>query len=146
MPAFPPLPRPSSSSLASPGVSPAATGHPSAPSSGAQTTGAAARAPTTTLCPIHRAPVPRDEWDLPTLSPTHCRTVVHFDIALMTRITIDLRMYRHSGIGRYLRNLMASVRPLLEADAVRVLGSSDLFGDAPWLRDPRIQLFETSAL
>jgi glycosyltransferase involved in cell wall biosynthesis len=63
----------------------------------------------------------------------------------MTRITIDLRMYRHSGIGRYLRNLIPSLLPLLEADAVRVLGSSDLFGDAPWLRDPRIQLFETSA-
>ncbi len=63
----------------------------------------------------------------------------------MTRITIDLRMYRHSGIGRYLRNLIPALLPLLHADAVRVLGTPTLFADAPWLTDPRIELFPTDA-
>src|SRR5579863_4261444 len=67
----------------------------------------------------------------------------------MPRITIDLRMYCHSGIGRYLRNLMPSLLPLLQANSVRVLGTPALLGDASWLggpqRDQRIELFETSA-
>ncbi len=63
----------------------------------------------------------------------------------MTRITIDLRMYRHSGIGRYLRNIMPAILPLLHTDAIRVLGSATLFADAPWLTDPRVEIFETEA-
>jgi len=54
-------------------------------------------------------------------------------------------MFRHSGIGRYLRNLLPPLLPLLDADHVRVLGSRDLFASAPWLSDPRIELFTTSA-
>ena len=63
----------------------------------------------------------------------------------MTRITIDLRMYRHSGIGRYLRNIIPAILPLLHADAIRVLGSATLFANAPWLSDPRIEVFKTEA-
>lgn len=63
----------------------------------------------------------------------------------MTRITIDLRMYRHSGIGRYLRNLIPAILPLLQADAIRVLGTPTLFADAPWLSDPRVEIFPTDA-
>jgi glycosyltransferase involved in cell wall biosynthesis len=54
-------------------------------------------------------------------------------------------MFRHSGIGRYLRNLLPPLLPLLDADHIRVLGSRDLFASAPWLSDPRIELFATSA-
>jgi glycosyltransferase involved in cell wall biosynthesis len=54
-------------------------------------------------------------------------------------------MFRHSGIGRYLRNLLPPLLPLLTADHIRVLGSRDLFASAPWLSDPRIELFATSA-
>ena len=61
----------------------------------------------------------------------------------MTRLTVDLRMYRHSGIGRYLRNIIPALLPLLHYDSVRVLGSKKLFGDAPWL--PQVELFETAA-
>jgi glycosyltransferase involved in cell wall biosynthesis len=63
----------------------------------------------------------------------------------MPRITIDLRMYRHSGIGRYLRNLTPLVLPQLKADFIRVLGSSTLFAGASWLDDPRVELIETDA-
>jgi glycosyltransferase involved in cell wall biosynthesis len=60
-------------------------------------------------------------------------------------LTADLRMFRHSGIGRYLRNLFPLLLPLLEADKVRILGSRETIGDATWLTDPRIQLIETTA-
>lgn len=54
-------------------------------------------------------------------------------------------MYRHSGIGRYLRNLVPLVLPHLHADRIRVLGAKELFQHAEWLNDPRIELFETDA-
>jgi glycosyltransferase involved in cell wall biosynthesis len=60
-------------------------------------------------------------------------------------LTADLRMYRHSGIGRYLRNLFPLLLPQLNADKVRVLAGRDILGDPPWLADPRVQLIETSA-
>jgi len=60
-------------------------------------------------------------------------------------LTIDLRMYRHSGIGRYLRNLTPLLLPHLEAESIRILGTRALFGDAPWLEEPRIDLIETEA-
>ena len=63
----------------------------------------------------------------------------------MIRLTIDLRMYRHSGIGRYLRNLIPALLPLLETERIRVIGSAALFAEPPWLRDPRVELYETSA-
>lgn len=61
----------------------------------------------------------------------------------MTRLTIDLRMYRHSGIGRYLRNVLPPLLPLLQCKSVRVLGKKNLFDDAPWLA--QVELFETTA-
>ena len=38
-------------------------------------------------------------------------------------LTADLRMYRHSGMGSYLRNLVPQLFPLLQTDTIRVLGS-----------------------
>jgi len=54
-------------------------------------------------------------------------------------------MFRHSGIGRYLRNVMPHLLPLLTADRVRVLGPHGIFADAPWINDPRIEVFTTPA-
>lgn len=64
---------------------------------------------------------------------------------MTTRLTIDLRMYRHSGIGRYLRNLVPALLPLLEAEHIRVIGSETLFASPEWLRDPRVEIYETPA-
>jgi len=61
------------------------------------------------------------------------------------RLTADLRMYRHSGIGRYLRNVFPRLLPLLNADKVRVLAPSAAVADAPWLDDPRIEHINVSA-
>ena len=60
-------------------------------------------------------------------------------------LTIDLRMYRHSGIGRYLRNLIPPLLPLLHADRIRIVAPRALIAGAAWLAEPRIELFETSA-
>lgn len=59
------------------------------------------------------------------------------------RLTADLRMYRHSGIGRYLQSLFPLLLPRLEADRVRVLGRRSVIGDAAWLGDGRVELAET---
>lgn len=63
----------------------------------------------------------------------------------MRRITIDLRMYRHSGIGRYLRNLLPPILPLLQATSVRVIAPTALLTGAPWLADPRVEVFAADA-
>jgi len=63
----------------------------------------------------------------------------------MTRISIDLRMYRHSGIGRYLRNLLPPLVPLLRAESIRVIANPSLIAGAPWLTDPRIEVFAANA-
>jgi glycosyltransferase involved in cell wall biosynthesis len=60
-------------------------------------------------------------------------------------LTVDLRMYRHSGIGRYLRNLFPLLLPLLEADRVRVLSKRKIIGTPAWLADPRVELKEEPA-
>lgn len=54
-------------------------------------------------------------------------------------------MYRHSGIGRYLRNLFPLLLPLLEADRVRVLGMRERMGVAEWIDDPRVEFLEEPA-
>ena len=61
------------------------------------------------------------------------------------RLTADLRMFRHSGIGRYLRNVLPHLLPALSADHIRVLGTRRLFAGAAWLDDPRVEVFDTSA-
>jgi glycosyltransferase involved in cell wall biosynthesis len=61
------------------------------------------------------------------------------------RFTADLRMYRHSGIGRYLRNLFPLLLPELNADSVRVLGRRAIVDDAAWLSDPRVEFVEEPA-
>jgi len=63
----------------------------------------------------------------------------------MIRISIDLRMYRHSGIGRYLRNLLPPLLPLLQAESIRVIAPPALIADARWRSDPRIEVFPTDA-
>jgi glycosyltransferase involved in cell wall biosynthesis len=60
-------------------------------------------------------------------------------------LTADLRMFRHSGIGRYLRNLLPLLLPQLQADEIHILAPHALLGNAPWLADPRIRLHETHA-
>jgi glycosyltransferase involved in cell wall biosynthesis len=61
------------------------------------------------------------------------------------RFTVDLRMYRHSGIGRYLRNLFPLLLPKLDAGRIRVLGRRATIGEAAWLQDPRIEFIEEPA-
>jgi glycosyltransferase involved in cell wall biosynthesis len=60
----------------------------------------------------------------------------------MRTLTADLRMYRHSGIGRYLRNLFPLLLPLLDADRVQVLSPRKLLVDAEWLSDPRVSVIQ----
>ena len=60
-------------------------------------------------------------------------------------LTADLRMFRHSGIGRYLRNLFPLLLPQLHADEIHILASRELLADAPWVTDPRIRFIETHA-
>jgi glycosyltransferase involved in cell wall biosynthesis len=60
-------------------------------------------------------------------------------------LTVDLRMYQHSGVGRYLRNLVPQLLPLLEAERIRILSTRELLGDAAWLQDKRVELVEESA-
>jgi glycosyltransferase involved in cell wall biosynthesis len=60
-------------------------------------------------------------------------------------LTADLRMYRHSGIGRYLRNLIPLLIPQLHADEVHILAPPALLANATWLQDPRIRLIASSA-
>jgi glycosyltransferase involved in cell wall biosynthesis len=54
-------------------------------------------------------------------------------------------MYRHSGIGRYLRNLVPLLLPKVKVDRVRVLGKRALVEDAAWLRDIRVEFIEAPA-
>lgn len=60
-------------------------------------------------------------------------------------LTIDLRMYRMSGIGRYLRNVVPLLLPLLDVDRIRVIGDrTDLLEDA-WSEDQRVEVFDSKA-
>lgn len=58
------------------------------------------------------------------------------------RLTIDLRMYRHSGIGRYLQSLLPLVLPLIEAAAIRVVARRSLLEGATWVSDSRVEVLE----
>jgi glycosyltransferase involved in cell wall biosynthesis len=63
----------------------------------------------------------------------------------MRHVAIDLRMYKMSGIGRYLQNLLPALIPRLSASRIYVLGKSSDLADEAWLRDPRIHFREFSA-
>lgn len=55
-----------------------------------------------------------------------------------SHLAIDLRMYRMSGIGRYLQTLLPLLVPHLHAAQISILGApEDLSGEA-WASDPRI--------
>src|SRR5580692_6622294 len=62
-----------------------------------------------------------------------------------SQIAIDLRMYRMSGIGRYLQLLMPGVIPRLNASRIRILGDPGEFSGENWMGDPRIELCEFRA-
>ena len=63
----------------------------------------------------------------------------------MSRITIDLRMYRHSGIGRYLQSTIPLLLPRLEARAIRVVTTPGLVDGETWLGDARVEHVEVKA-
>jgi hypothetical protein len=65
----------------------------------------------------------------------------------MKRLTLDLRAYRNSGIGRYLRNLVPLLLPLIEADSIRVLMRGALLGrtSPAWLNHPGLEFLEEPA-
>ena len=56
-------------------------------------------------------------------------------------------MLRHSGIGRYLRNLLPLLLPLLEAESIRILTSPSVAAEARSLTgdDPRVDFIEAAA-
>src|SRR5690242_4892718 len=58
------------------------------------------------------------------------------DDALM----IDLRMYRRSGIGRYLQNLLPGVIPRLHAPRIIILCNRPQLDGEHWTSDTRIEL------
>lgn len=59
------------------------------------------------------------------------------------KLAVDLRMLRHSGIGRYLRSVFPLVLERTVADRVSVLGPRSLLEGQPWLSDPRVTHIET---
>jgi glycosyltransferase involved in cell wall biosynthesis len=61
---------------------------------------------------------------------------------MINGITIDLRMYRMSGIGRYLQTVMPKLVPQLHTQRIRVLGNGCDFEDEEWLHDSRIQFLD----
>ena len=65
--------------------------------------------------------------------------------ASVRRFTADLRLWRHSGIGRYLRNVVPLLLPQLKYDRMRILGRRDHLDGEPWLADSRIQFVEETA-
>ncbi len=63
----------------------------------------------------------------------------------MKQLTIDLRMYRNSGIGRYLQTLMPDLIPRVDASRIRILCNPDDLEDEGWTNDPRIETREFRA-
>lgn len=59
---------------------------------------------------------------------------------LQLGISIDLRMYRMAGIGRYLQTLMPEVVPHLTARRIRILGDPAELAGEPWMGDHRLEL------
>jgi glycosyltransferase involved in cell wall biosynthesis len=59
-----------------------------------------------------------------------------------SHVGIDLRMYRMTGIGRYLQNLIPGLIPRLNTSKISILGRADEFEGEEWLRDSRIRFRE----
>ena len=55
-------------------------------------------------------------------------------------LTIDLRMYRMSGIGRYLQNLVPLLINLVEANRIRVIGDPRQLRLDRWSHDSRVEV------
>ena len=64
------------------------------------------------------------------------------EMIMKSQITIDLRMYRMSGIGRYLQNLMPDLIPRLDVQRIRLLGNTAELANECWANDSRIELRE----
>ena len=60
-------------------------------------------------------------------------------------LTIDCRMWRHSGIGRYLRNVVPQIVAQLECSRIQVLAPRELLAGEPFLDDARVRLTEFAA-
>jgi glycosyltransferase involved in cell wall biosynthesis len=58
---------------------------------------------------------------------------------------IDLRMYRMSGIGRYLQTLMPGAIPRLKAKRIRILGNPEDLAHETWANDERIEFHQYRA-
>jgi glycosyltransferase involved in cell wall biosynthesis len=63
----------------------------------------------------------------------------------MKQLTIDLRMYRNSGIGRYLQTLMPDLIPRVDASRIQILCKPGDLEDEGWTNDPRIEAREFRA-
>lgn len=57
-----------------------------------------------------------------------------------SNLVIDLRMYRMSGIGRYLQLLLPALIPLLDAPQITAIGDPALLISEVWASDPRIRI------
>ena len=57
-------------------------------------------------------------------------------------VGIDLRMYRMTGIGRYLQDLIPSLIPRLNTSRISIFGKAGDFDGEEWLRDSRIRFRE----
>ncbi len=62
-----------------------------------------------------------------------------------SHIAIDLRMYRRSGIGRYLQTLLPGLLPLLDAVEITILGEPQDLKREMWASDPRIRFRQHDA-
>ncbi|MFZ0273376.1 MAG: glycosyltransferase family 1 protein [Acidobacteriaceae bacterium] len=62
-------------------------------------------------------------------------------MATYQHLAIDLRMYRMSGIGRYLQTLLPRLIPRVNAETISVFGAREDLCDQPWaVVDPRVRI------
>lgn len=65
----------------------------------------------------------------------------HAALATHKHFGIDLRMYRMSGIGRYLQTLLPRLIPRLNADRISLLGTREDLCRQPWVTaDHRVEI------
>lgn len=61
-------------------------------------------------------------------------------------LLIDLRMYRSSGIGRYLQTMLPDLIPALNAAKIVILGNRREIEGESWASDTRLELRHSTAL